>query len=123
MTYLPQLVCPRKAVNCSQKDVVYQINCDLCGRGYDGETSRPLVVRYQEHYRSASPTAPSYKNMAFSRHYIECHPGQKPKLSTKILKKTSGLLDRKITEGLFIQKLKPDLNNKYKQLSVANFLV
>ena len=111
-------------VNCSQKDVVYQINCDLCGRGYVGETSRPLVVRYQEHYRSAAnPTAPSYKNMAFSRHYIECHPGQKPKLSTKILKKTSGSLDRKITEGLFIQKLKPDLNNKYEQLSVANFLV
>jgi hypothetical protein len=111
-------------VQCSQKDVVYLINCDLCGRGYVGETSRPLVVRYKEHYRSAAnPTAPSYKNMAFSRHYIECHPGQEPKLTVKILKKTSGSLDRKITEALFIQKLKPDLNNKYEQLSVANFLV
>ena len=67
-------------VQCSQKDVVYLINCDLCGRGYVGETSRPLVVRYKQHYRSAAnPTAPSYKNMAFSRHYIECHPGQEPK--------------------------------------------
>ena len=111
-------------VQCSQKDVVYLINCDPCGRGYVGETSRPLVVRYKEHYRSAAnPTAPSYKNMAFSRYYIECHPGQEPKLTVKILKKTSGSLDRKITEALFIQKLKPDLNNKYEQLSVANFLV
>ena len=25
-------------VQCSQKDVVYLINCDLCGRGYVGET-------------------------------------------------------------------------------------
>ena len=87
-------------------------------------TSRPLVVRYEEHYRStANPTAPSYKNMTFSRHYIECHPAQEPKLTVKILKKTSGSLDRKITEGLFNQKLKPELNNKYEQLSVVNFLV
>ncbi len=60
----------------------------LCGGESVSETSRPLVARYQEHYRSAAnPTAPSYKNIAFSRHYIECHPGQKPKLSTKILRK------------------------------------
>ncbi len=38
-------------------------------------------------------------------------------------KQVQSSLDRKITEGLFIQKLKPDLNNKYEQLSVANFLV
>ena len=61
----------------TQKDVVYIMTCDLCGRGYVGETSRPLVVRYKEHCRSAAnPTAPSYKNMAFSRHYMECHPAQ-----------------------------------------------
>ena len=35
----------------------------------------------------------------------------------------NGSLDRKITEELFIQKLKPELNNKYRQLSVENFLV
>ena len=37
--------------------------------------------------------------------------------------KLNGSLDRKITEELFIQKLKPELNNKYRQLSVENFLV
>ena len=104
--------------------VVYLMTCDLCGRGYVGETSRPFAVRYKEHYRSAAnPTAASYKNMAFLRHYIECHPAQEPKLTVKILKKTSGSLDRKITEGLFIQKLKPELNNKYEQRSVVNFQV
>ena len=91
---------------------------------YVGETSRPLLARYKGHFRSAAnPTAPSYKNMAFSRHYLERHPGLAPKLSVRILKRTRDSLDRKITEGLFIKKLKPDLNNKYEQLGVVNFLV
>ena len=65
---------------------MYLMTCDLCERGYVGEASRPLVFRYKEHYRSAAnPTTPSYKNMAFSRHYMECHPAQEPKLTVKIL--------------------------------------
>ena len=57
-------------IQCSQKDVVYQVNCNLCGATYIGETSRPMVTRFQEQYHSASnPTAKSYKNMAFSKHY------------------------------------------------------
>ena len=111
-------------VRCTQKDVVYQINCDLCGATYVGETGRPLVVRYQEHFRStANPNAKSYKNMAFSKHYLDQHYGQKPKLSVKILKRTKGSVEWKITEALFIQKLNPDLNGKYDQLNVLNFLV
>ena len=111
-------------VRCTQKDVVYQINCDLCGATYVGETGRPLVVRYQEHFRSAAnPNAKSYKNMAFSKHYLDQHYGQKPKLSVKILKRTKGSVERKITEALFIQKLNPDLNGKYEQLNVLDFLV
>ena len=91
--YLPQLICSH-AVHSEGRCIM---TCD------DLMTSRPLVVRYKEHYRSAAnPTALSYKNMTFSRHYIECHPAQEPKLTVKILKKTSGSLDRKITEGLFI---------------------
>ncbi|XP_028416688.1 uncharacterized protein LOC114540877 [Dendronephthya gigantea] len=119
-------VCSRSLlpIRCSQKDVVYQINCDLCGATYVGETSRPLAVRFQEHYRSAAnPTAKSYKNMAFAKHYSELHRGQKPKLSIKILKKTKGSVERKITEALFIQKLKPDLNGKYEQLNIIDFVV
>jgi hypothetical protein len=55
------------------------------------------VVRYQEHYRSAAnPTAKSYKDMAFSKHYKEHHLGQKPKLSVKILKKQWDLWSGKL---------------------------
>ena len=59
--------------HCSQKDIVYSIECDLCHDDdgiYIGETSRPLALRFQEHYRSAAnPNAKSYKNMTFSKHY------------------------------------------------------
>jgi hypothetical protein len=112
------------STHCSQKDVVYSIKCDLCQDDdglYIGETSRPLAVRFQEHYRSAAnPTAKSYKNMAFSKHYKTCHEGQKPKLSARILEKTSGSLERKITEAVLIQKLKPDLNG---QINIVDFVI
>ena len=111
--------------HCSQKDVVYSIKCDLCQDDdgvYIGETSRrPLSKRFQEHYRSATnPTAKSYKSMAFSKHYKACHAGQKPKLKVKILKKTSGSLERKVTEAVLIQKLKPDLDG---QVNIVDFLI
>ncbi len=82
------------------------------------------MVRYQEHFRSAAnPNAKSYKSMAFSKHYLDQHYGQKTKLFVKILKRTKGSVERKITEALFIQKLNPDLNGKYEQLNVLDFLV
>ena len=84
----------------------------------------PCNTRFQEHYRSAgNPTAKSYKNMAFSKHFKDQHPGLKPKLSVKILKKTKGSLQRKFTEALYIQELKLDLNGKYEQLSILDFVV
>ena len=63
--------------------------------------------------------------MAFSKHYLDQHYGQKPKLSVKILKRTKGSVERKITEAsaLFIQKLNPNLNRKYEQLNVLDFVV
>ena len=110
--------------HCSQKDIVYSIKCDLCHDNdavYIGETSRPFSQRFQEHYRSAAnPTAKSYKNMAFSKHYKTCHEGQTPKLTAKILQKTNGSLERKVTEAVLIQKLKPDLNG---QVNIVDFLI
>ena len=98
--------------------------CNLCGASYIGETSRSLVTRFQEHYSSAAnPTAKSYKNMAFSKHYKDQHPGLKPNLSVKILKKTKGSLQRKITKALYIQELKSDLNVKYERLNILDFVV
>ncbi len=43
--------------------------------------------------------------MAFSKHYKDQHPGLKPKVSVRILKKTKGSFQRKLTEALYIQEL------------------
>ena len=56
--------------------------------------------------------------MAFSKHYKTCHEGQTPKLTAKILQKTNGSLERKVTEAVLIQKLKPDLNG---QVNIVDF--
>ena len=63
-------------IRCTQKDIVYQIDCGLCGAVYVGETSRPLKVRYQEHYRSAAnPTA-----KGFTKHFYIDFSGGQPKM-------------------------------------------
>jgi len=59
--------------------------------------------------------------MAFARHYQEHHKGEKPKLLVKILRKTKGTVERKITEALFIQRIKPAINGKYEQLNILDF--
>ena len=63
--------------HCSQKEVVYSIQCDLCHHNdavYTSETSRPSSQRFQEQNRSAAnPTAKSHKNMAFSKYYHSCY--------------------------------------------------
>ena len=83
-----------------------ETDCELCRAVHVGETSRPLNVRYQEHYRSAANlTAKSYQNIRFARHYQEHHKAEKPKLLIKILKKTKGTVERKITNALFIQRI------------------
>ena len=44
------------------------MTCGLCGRGYVGETSRSLVVRYKEPYRSAAyPTVKILLNSLFKQ--------------------------------------------------------
>ena len=56
----------------------------------------------------------------FRQHYKACHEGQKPKLTARILEKSSGSLERKITEAVLIQKLKPDLNG---QINIVDFVI
>ena len=67
-----------------------------------------MLIVYFLFRSAANRKAKSYKNMAFSKHYLDQHYGQKPKLSVKILKRTKGSVERKIKEALFIQKLNPD---------------
>ena len=116
---------------CTDQNVVYEVRCGFpecqqSGIGlYNGETYRPIGDRFNEHFRSAkNPTAKSYKEMPFAKHYSTHHPNaEPPKLLLKILQKTSTTVDRKIKEARTILHNKPDLNNRDEQAELRKFLV
>ena len=110
--------------NCTTRNCVYKITCNLCQKKYIGETYRPLSCRYKEHYRNAkNPEAQSYQNTPKAKHYSECHKNTNPDLSFKILDTTISLKERNIKEAKYIIKLKPELNNKEELVSLNNFTV
>jgi len=111
---------------------VYSISCDMAdckqqGIGnYNGETYRPLGDRFLEHYRSANnPTAESYKDKPYGKHYTSCHPNNTgdPKLKLQILERASCTMDRKIKEARTILNNVPDLNDRDEQSELRKFLV
>ena len=111
-------------VNCTVKFPVYLITCLLCQETYVGESSRSLYDRLNEHLRFAtSPDNRSYRDEAFAVHYRQYHHGQAPQLSFKLLKSESNTVSRKIIEAMYINQLKPEINDKEECISINRFLV
>ena len=117
---------------CTDRNVVYSISCDKaeCKRQnigqYNGETYRPLGDRFVEHWRSANnPTADSYKDKPFGKHYATEHPDHSgnPELKLRILTRASTTTDRKIKEARAILKNNPDLNDRDEQSELRKYLI
>ena len=117
---------------CTDRNVVYNISCDKaeCKRRnigqYNGETYRPLGDRFVEHWRSAkNPTADSYKEKPFGKHYATEHPDHSgnPELKLRILTRASSTTDRKIKEARAILKNNPDLNDRDEQSELRKYLI
>ena len=95
-------------------------------QGQDSKTYRPLSDRFAEHYRSANnPTAESYKDKPFGKHFATEHPGRvgNPRLGLQILSRASSTTDRKIKEARAILKNKPDLNDRDEQSERRKYLI
>ena len=100
---------------CTDKNVVYELTCKLCGATYVGESKRPLRLRYNEHLRCAvNETGLT----PVGDHFKACHQGiskvdklADPPLEVKVLMKTKDHPDRKIAESMYIKNLKPRLND------------
>ena len=89
-----------------------------------GESSRSLHYRLSEHLRFAtSPDNRSYMDEAFAVHYRQYHHGQVPQLSFKLLKSECNTVSRKIIEAMYINQLKPEVNDKEECISINRFLV
>ena len=95
---------------CHTKNVVYELECGLCGDKYVGETKRPVRLRYNEHLRDGS-------NRTFDTpigdHFITKHPEQNitdHTLKAKIIRRCTDEADRKISESITIRDATPSLN-------------
>ena len=65
----------------------------------------------------------SYRDEAFAIHYRQCHRGQAPQLSFKLLKSERNTVSRKIIEAMYINELKPEINDKEEYIYINRFLV
>ena len=93
---------------CTEKNVVYELKCKLCGATYVGESKRPLRLRYNEHLRCAQNET---KLTPVGDHFETCHRGvtkaeksTNPPLEIRILMRTRDHPDRKISESLLIRE-------------------
>ena len=132
---LDKQICPKNQINCATcncltegectiRNVVYKIECSLCGELYIGETYRQLHSRFQEHWYSAcSPLKPSYKDKPLARHYSEHHPNIPPQLLLSVIARASNIKDRKVKEARMISTLKPSINIKDELKDTQLFLV
>ena len=91
---------------------------------YDGETYRPLDDRFMEHYRSANnPSAKSYCDKPWAKHYAEHHPKCKPDIRLAIVERATSTNDRKIKEARTILKNRSDLNDRDEHNDLKRFLI
>lgn len=104
-----------KKGKCTDKNVVYELTCRLCGATYIGESKRPLRLRYNEHLRCAVNET---KLTPIGDHFESCHKEipkadklADPPLEVKVLMKTKDHPDIKIVESLCIRNKKPRLND------------
>ena len=72
---------------------------------------------------ATSPDIRSSRDEAFAVHYRQFHHGQAPQLSFKLLKSESNTVSRKMIEAMYINQLKPEINDKEEFISINRFLV
>ena len=66
---------PKHRVTCELSNVIYMINCNLCGLQYIGETKRPIRNRMYEHFNSvqkyqADKATPVSRHFSQNRHSV-----------------------------------------------------
>ena len=118
----PKINTPNK--DCSVKNVVYKITCELCSKLYIGETERTAHERLTEHLRYAKHNlTPSNLKQALAIHYSTEHSDIiNPNITFDILYIEPNTVRRKIYEAFMISKLRPVLNLKEELKTVQRFL-
>ena len=86
---------------CHKCNVMYKYKCDKCGAEYIGETSRNFYSRDQEHMKKYHEKS---KESFIFNHQKECHNGEPPEFTRKVLKSFTDPMSRQISEGVNIRR-------------------
>ena len=103
--------CPIKSNFCHQKNVVYELTCNICQHKYIGETKRELHHRLNEHFKALKDKRT--ETSAVAEHFVNNHPTKEIinfPFTVKILNKCRDMPDRCIREACNIRKRQPKLN-------------
>ena len=104
-------------INCKKREVVYRINCrgemenaEQCTSKYEGETSRSIGERCNEHmkiYKEKKASSAIYK------HVLDKHGGEIQDMSLEIVSAHPGdAMLRQVSEAVLIKLDSPDMNTK-----------
>ena len=98
------MVCSKNGKgNCRATNVVYKIECNICGHCYTGETSRNGYSRGIEHMTGLKNKT---EDSVLYRHMRDKHDssGSQPDFTMSIISTHKNALDRQITEAVTIHK-------------------
>ena len=95
---------------CNDKDFVYTVVCQHCGKSYIGETKQTAAKRFSQHLPNMN--GGEQPDSAIALHHVQDHPGQPPKLCIMKLCKGGGHVLRKCQEAVRIKIADPDLNRR-----------
>ena len=104
--------CTMQNKNCMRKKVVYLMKCTICRASYVGCTIRHLHTRVKEHTSNTESAV---------HQHSQTHTGGTTWCTT-ILCTERDIVDLRISEGLFISRLKPELNNQEEMQAMAPFI-
>jgi hypothetical protein len=92
---------------CHDKDIVYGIQCHICGERYIGETKQRAADRFRQHYPSETN---ANKDSSVAKHHSQKHPDQEPNLEMVVLGRGRGFVSRKSFEAVVIHDEQPEIN-------------
>ncbi len=92
------------------KDLVYRVQCRVCGWHYTGETGQELQKRFYYHWYGH--THGNEEESALAEHFLHHHPEEPMKLKLIETVKTRGYVDRKSTESIVVQSSECNINRR-----------
>ena len=103
--------------NCRTKSTVYELTCQSCNHGYDGQTGRNCLTRGLEHVNKAKSNDPAeLEKSVIYKHQRDCHNGEQVQWNMKMIRSFNKKpLDRCIFESIRIAQRDQETSLNSKQ--------